>query len=198
MSTFVFVDTETLGLYDDAILTSIGMCWFKMEQVNTITIPMLIEQSFYARLDIKSQVDIGRKTTKSTMDFVMGQAEMMAEIAVSHRVKIHELPAIIDGWMLVSGIKPREFDFVDRMSFDISKLAHLYEVSLDITPQVFWSGRRRYEIATALVFAGCQDRYNGMPPSDMVKHGLTLHRADHDAVFDAYRLCLALKPKETT
>lgn len=175
MSTFVVVDTETLGLYDDAILTSIGMCWFRMDQVQTATVPMLMNQSFYARLDVKSQADLGRKTTKSTLEFLKGQPEMMAEVAVQPRHKIQELPGLIDSFLASNGIKPREFDFVDRQSFDIPKLAHLYEVSLGTTAHVFWSGRRRYEIGTAFVFMGCQDRYNGLPPEDMTKHGLTLH-----------------------
>ena len=58
----VVLDLETLGSVNNSVILSVGMV--AVDSTKDYTFDELIKDGYYAKLDVKSQVDAGRKIHK--------------------------------------------------------------------------------------------------------------------------------------
>ena len=67
MKDTVVLDIETLGSVNNSVVLSVGMV--AVDSKHDYTFKELIENGYYAKLDVQSQVDSGRKIHKDTVDW---------------------------------------------------------------------------------------------------------------------------------
>ena len=65
MKDSIVLDIETLGSVNNCVVLSVGMV--AVDSTKDYTFEELIENGYYAKLDVKSQVDAGRKIYKDTL-----------------------------------------------------------------------------------------------------------------------------------
>lgn len=187
----VSVDLETLGLYHDSVILSVGICVSPWEDT---TIEKLRSQSINIKLDVKDQItNYGLKTEKSVMDWWKGQTPAAREVLQPgpYDVKLADLPDAIEHFFKGQDMKWFDLDTFDRRNFDMVKLQYVYEDALGRgRGKVPWNFSNIYEFGTALSFLGV-DRYAGIRERDVPE--LIYHNSQDDAILDAYRLLKTLK-----
>lgn len=187
-STHLAMDTETLGVTDNAIITSIAVTPFKLIETD-ITFDELLERTFFVKLKAKTQNKLyGRVAEKSTLAWWAGQsAETKQYSFKSHVDDVHPKEALIE---LNRFIKSTDYEwnssyvFERGMGFDTTKMQSLYtqcDVKIGFN---FWRAR---EIRTINDLIG--DVSNGKwEPNEGRPANFIEHHAKHDAAMDAYRL----------
>ena len=71
MKDIVVVDIETLGSVNNSVILSVGMV--ACDSTKDYTFKELVENGYYAKLDVKTQVEAGRKIHKDTLDWWASQ-----------------------------------------------------------------------------------------------------------------------------
>lgn len=182
------IDTETLGVNDNAIITAIAVTPFRLIEKD-VTYDQLVERTFFIKVNAKTQNKLYKRVAeKDTLAWWSKQSD----VAKSHSYKAlstdaHPKAALIE---LNKFIKSTEYDwhnsyiFERGMGFDTTKMQSLYndcDVKMGFN---FWRAR---EIRTINDLIG--DVSNGKwesaegRPADFIEH-----HAKHDAALDAYRL----------
>ncbi|SVD06981.1 uncharacterized protein METZ01_LOCUS359835, partial [marine metagenome] len=73
MKDTVILDIETLGSVNNCVILSVGMV--AVDSTKDYTFKELIDNGYYAKLNVKSQVDAGRKIYKDTLEWWNQQGE---------------------------------------------------------------------------------------------------------------------------
>lgn len=186
----VSIDLETLGLNNNAVILSVGIC---VTEWKPQTIEQLKERSINIKLSTRDQITkYGMTLDEEVCDFWREQGPEATSILTpsASDLLLEELPEAIDRFMDSQGVKWREYDTYDRRCFDVSKLQWVYEDALKKGHgNVPWDFRNLYEFGTALAYLGA-DRYGGIKDCP---DGLIYHNSQDDAVLDAYRLLINLE-----
>lgn len=196
MNKLASLDMETAGLFDDAVVLSLGLSISDYDQKD-ITFKELVDGGLYLRFQIQEQIEMGRKTQASVMNWWKEKTTPEARKQAwgngpegPARVSIRELPGLLQGYLKGLGVDPKKVDWYDRNCFDMSKMQHIHEETLKLpTSQTWWDYQMRFEFATALRFLG-SDRYGGMPPDSFPE--ATYHHPLHDAAMDHMRILNAI------
>lgn len=73
MSGFFALDTETLGTEEKSVILSVAICYIDLDTVSKLSPIQIIEyvrkKSLFVKLDAKEQLDMGRVSNKSTLDW---------------------------------------------------------------------------------------------------------------------------------
>lgn len=186
---FAVIDSETLAAVDNAVILSIGITVSKYTDKH-LSFDDLIKNGLYRKFDIKEQLDRGRKTQKRVINWWYGQDSEAKQVLVPNPLQdtsLYDFPKTFDDYFNSLGLNPKNVDFYDRKSFDLTKLQYLYEEELD--SDIPWAPTNDFEISTALRYLG-YDRYAGIQVKDIP--GATYHNALHDAAVDHIRLLKVL------
>lgn len=182
------IDTETLGVTDNAIITSIAVTPFRLTDKDA-TFESLLEKTFFMKINAKTQNKLYKRTAdKSTLDWWNKQSDKVKSYSFkSCPDDAHPKAALI---ALNKFIKDTEYDwhnsyvFERGMGFDTTKMQSLYQACDVKMGFNFWRAR---EIRTINDLIG--DVSNGKwEPDEGRPDGFIEHHAKHDAALDAYRL----------
>ena len=191
----VVVDLETMGKWDDAILLTVGLTIIKdgvsygdltTDQIYT---KLLAENSVEFKLSVKSQVDLGRKMEQNVFDWWKEQGDDAKRILkpLPDDIPCTEIFDVIDRWLRSHGLEWSTVRFFDRNAFDMKKLQHMYEVTLNQGKYPPWDYQEVWEVATLLNFMS-GSRYGFMPPKEFEHPEFIYHSAKCDAALDALRI----------
>lgn len=187
-----FIDLETLGKWDDAILLSVGVCILTDEQTKQpgIDYDKLLSQSIEFKLSVADQKALGRKHEQSVMDWWKEQGDSAKKVLIpsSSDLPIAEVFKSIEAFLVGFGMDWKSVRLFDRNGFDIKKLQHLWEESLKLGKDVPWDYQECWEIATILKFLSPEaNRYGHVKPWDFKHPSFVYHSAKCDAALDALR-----------
>lgn len=185
----VFIDTETLGRYDNAIILSIGLTMGSYAPPNPDRIgefKRLVDTGLYIKLDVKSQRQAGRTHCEQTLDWWKSQGPEAQRVLLPSPgdQTLEQMHVHISRWLESHGENFKSIDLWERNNFDLSKLAHAYENDLKMT-KVPWDYKQRFDIVQWAAAYG-MDRYQGIRPEDIP--GMVYHNALHDSALDQIRL----------
>lgn len=177
-------DTETLGLYERAVVTSIGCVAFTFE--GNTPYSEMIEYGFFAKFQVEEQIKkYKRVTTPSTMQFWAEQTKEAREKSIMpspNDVSLEDGLQKLKSWIKESGYDfKNSFVWSRGNAFDFPKIESMY-LDADIScPFNTWKIRdiRTFIDCLAGTDRGMYDLKNG-EPEGFVKHH-SLHDAAHDA-----------------
>jgi len=182
------IDTETLGVTDNAIITSIAVTPFKLIDTGA-TFETLLDDTFYVKLKAKTQNKLyGRTADKSTLEWWAKQGDNVKEHSFKRAsTDVHPKEALIELNKFITGTGYEwnsSYIFERGMGFDTTKMQSLYEDCQVKMGFNFWRAR---EIRTINDLIG--DVSNGKwEPEEGRPTSFIEHHAKHDAALDAYRL----------
>ena len=184
------LDIETLATNADAVILSVGIV--VVDSTENYEYQELIDTGFYVTLDVKSQVDAGRKIDKDTLAWWGTQGkEAMAVLAPNSKdIKWNQLlPAIFEYFKKV-GANPKDILVYSRGShFDFGILHDLFRVTGDSGPyDLPWRWWNIHDSKTVQITLG----QNTGPEHDVTPDGFILHNALHDSAREYINIQLAL------
>lgn len=180
-------DTETLGLYENAVVTTLACCAFTLED-NT-PYDELVKTGFFAKFNVMEQLKVYRReTTQSTVDWWKEQSE---------EAKVHSIKPSRDDVSLVHGLTQlteyikdsgynwrKSYIWSRGNAFDLPKIESLYRnAGLDLPFNTFRVRDTRTYID--VLTGGDNGNYNlaeGTPRSFVKHHAL------HDTALDCARM----------
>lgn len=131
MNKNVMIDTETLGVFADSVIMSIGAVKFNLE---TGTIE---DDPFYVSISIDSNTVQGRRIQEDTLIWWLGQSAEAQ--AVFHEPKVI-LPDALE--QLSDWVGPDEYEvWSNGADFDIPLLAHAFHTNDMHAPWKFYNTR---------------------------------------------------------
>lgn len=188
-----FIDFETLGLWDDAVILTMGLTILTDERmkVRGLTYADMLSHSIELKYNVIEQVrDFKRKVEPSVLAWWKEQGP-----AASHILKPspqdRSMKCIVQD--VIDYAKEYEVDigelrFFDRNAFDMKKLQHINEVNLNGGNYPPWDVQEVWGIETLLKFCSPQeDRYGCIDPKTFNDPAFVYHSAKCDAALDAYR-----------
>ena len=144
MKDTVVLDIETLGSVNNSVILSVGMV--AVDSAHDYTFKELIDDGYYAKLDVKSQVDSGRKIHKDTVDWWAQQGEAAKHILKPSDKDMHwtKLREDMISWLTKKGVDIHTAKYYSRGShFDFGILHDLFRItgnaSSDELPWRFWN-----------------------------------------------------------
>ena len=179
MKDTVILDIETLGSVNNCVVLSVGMV--AVDSTEDYTIEELIENGYYAKLDVKSQVDAGRKIYKDTLEWWDQQGEAAKHILTPSPKDMHwsKLRKNMISWLGEQGVDTYTVKAYSRGShFDFGILHDLFRItgnaSADELPWRFWN---IHDSKTVVLTLLDKDSWElGVEPE-----GFIHHNALHDA-----------------
>ncbi len=193
----LFIDLETLGCFDDAIILSMGLCLLlDTDLQKEIDYDYLLSKSQEFKYDVKTQYALGRKTNKSVMQFWKEQGESAQRVLKASPEDIHIslLFSNMEDFLNGYGLELKDVRIFDRNKFDTAKLAHLWDETLKQAGNVPWSYKEVWEISTFLRFNSVQEsRYGFVEPWKFEHPKFVYHSAMCDSALDALRFYKAMK-----
>lgn len=193
-----FVDFETAGLYDDAVVLSFGMTVSTYDE--KVVFDDLVKDGLYLEFDYVEQVQkYKRKSQKSVMEWWKKQSPEARAVWNLPPKSKYKKTSLADfemeclTFLADRNINPKDVDLYDRKQFDVTKMQHIQEETLGI-PGVWWNYQNTFEVATALRMLGF-DRYGGMPAESFP--GAIYHNALHDSAMDHVRFLNAFQQATT-
>lgn len=179
MKDTVVLDIETLGSVNNSVVISVGMV--AVDSNVDYTFDELIKNGYYAKLDVKSQVDAGRKIHQDTLDWWATQGEAAQHVLKPHKDDMHfsMLRDDMIQWLENEGIQPWKAKFYSRGShFDFGILHDLFRITLnkptDYLPWRFWNIHDSKTVVLTLLGKDVWEM--GVEPE-----GFVHHHALHDA-----------------
>lgn len=166
----VMVDLETLATSTDTIVLSLGACKFNIEDFS-------IEGTFYRVLDMKTQIDMGRKVDPGTLGFWLKQdPEVMRSLfreSIYQGISPDQCFAEFSDWLYDD--EKLEGVWSNGSNFDIAILDHLWSHKED----KLWPHTKIRDVRT-LVHAA----RGFVSKKDIPREGIAHHALD-DAVYQA-------------
>ncbi len=201
---FISIDLETLGKWDSSIILSLGMTVVPNEFVITGDIDNdftnLLSNSVEFKLGVMTQKRDGRTTDTSVLDWWKEQAANNPAAAAILKPSEQDIDYMnifheIDCWLYTNfKTKLKDYKIFDRNSFDVSKLQHLWEVTLNKGSNVPWSYKEVFEVVTLLrICSKNGDRYGDINPYEFSHPDFVYHSAKCDAALDALRIARVFK-----
>jgi len=126
------IDIETLGTNADAVVLSVGIV--AVDSTIDYEYKDLIKNGFYATLDVKSQVDAGRKIDKDTLAWWGRQGAEAMEVLIPSSDDIHWnqlLPSIFEYFKSVGADTKEILVYARGSHFDFGILHDLFRVTGD-------------------------------------------------------------------
>ena len=181
------IDLETLSVYDDSIILSLGIVI--ADATKKATFQELIQKSLFLKFDVKEQKDLGRKVLPSTLEWWVDQVEEAKKISFypdpKRDISIMEISnKIIDYCKHIGIDKNKVFVWSRSIGFEKGKINHVIE-TLGLE-QIF--SYKNYLDVVTLCHITEQNRYAGINVKDYVEQGFIYHHPTHDAVLDFLRL----------
>lgn len=202
---YLVIDSETLSHWNDAAILQIGLCYFSNEELRkgyldneeNLNLPSLIDRAHSIKLNVMEQVQLlGRKTSKKVVDFWMSKSdELKARVLIPDTTdqSILEVFTLINGYLQLFGTDLKSVRLLDRRNYDVSKLQHVYEETINGANKdrygLPYDYNATFELSQMFLFFH-GDRYAGIKPEEdwVVKTpGFLYHDAGSDAALDAYR-----------
>lgn len=199
---WTMIDFETLGLFDDAIILQLGMCYFSNEELaqghlngtSELNLDSCIDRAVSFKFNVEEQIALGRKTNKSTIAWWKTQPQHVIDKVVKENPKldisIHQIFDVLQAYHIKQGTTLKNTRLVDRRHYDISKLQHIYTVTmgkdseqrveLPYNPYVTWEVSQMFQL-----FTGC--RYANIKADEIQNERFDYHDAGSDAALEAYR-----------
>lgn len=180
-------DTETLGLYENAVVTTLACCAFTFE--DNVSYDELVESGFFTKFNAFEQIKVYRReTTQSTVDWWKGQSE---------EAKVHSIKPSVNDVSLVEGLTrlteyikdsgynwKKSYIWSRGNAFDLPKIESMYRnAGLNLPFNTFRVRDTRTYID---VLTGSDNGYYNLKdgePKSFVKH-----HALHDTALDCARL----------
>lgn len=184
MTVHASMDIETLSTRAQAVVLSIGMCFFDDAKVQTFD--EIVDSGIELFFDRDSQVEKGRHIMPSTIQWWNQQGEearrvLEAEDVITPRDFYPHFEAFCEKSGLNSNwVKKYCKWYIRGPHFDISITDNLFE---DYNVDTPWKYFKVRDIRTWLECNGLEDNAKLVKPSSMVAHN-----ALHDAAFDAYMM----------
>jgi len=183
------IDLETLSLYDDAIILSLGMV---VANLNTkTTFKGLLDKSLFVKFDALEQKRLGRAATADTIQWWTEQEESVKILSYypdkQRDVSIKTMSDVMLDYISGLGIDPQKIWVWSRsVGFEKNKINHVQD-TLNLK-QVF-NYKKYLDIVTGMHLTGT-DRYAGISPNDFQE--MVYHHPTHDCVLDFLRLQKAM------
>ena len=144
MKDVVVLDIETLGSVNNSVILSVGMV--ACDSHHDYTFKELIENGYYAKLNVKAQVDAGRKIHKDTLEWWGNQGTAAQHILKPSDKDMHwkNLRENMIAWLTKQGVDIHKAKYYSRGShFDFGILHDLFRITegCDATelPWRFWN-----------------------------------------------------------
>lgn len=198
----LFIDLETLGVWDDSVIMSMGLTIINDA---ALKLPHLGYKDFLStsveyKYDVMDQVkNYGRKIDPKTLQWWQSQGDK-----VNHILKksdqdrpLANMITDIEYYCNRHDIDIDECRIFDRnQAFDIRKLHHVQQFSLsggDFPP---WDVKEVWGIETLLRFTSPQEsRYGAIEPHSFDDPAFMYHSAKCDSALDGYRFYLLMNGK---
>ena len=183
----VVLDLETLGSVNNSVILSVGMV--AVDSTKDYTFDELIKDGYYAKLDVKSQVDAGRKIHKDTLQWWSEQGEAAQHILKPSPKDMHwsKLRENMISWLTDQGVDIHKVKVYSRGShFDFGLLHDLFRitegVSQDDLPWRYWNIHDSKTVVFTLLGRDVWDM--GVEPEGFIHH---------DCLHDAAREYLTIQ-----
>ena len=183
----VVLDLETLGSVNNSVILSVGMV--AVDSTKDYTFDELIKDGYYAKLDVKSQVDAGRKIHKDTLQWGSEQGEAAQHILKPSPKDMHwsKLREDMISWLTDQGVDTHKVKVYSRGShFDFGLLHDLFRitegVSQDDLPWRYWNIHDSKTVVFTLLGRDVWDM--GVEPEGFIHH---------DCLHDAAREYLTIQ-----
>tara|TARA_Y100000590_G_scaffold462674_1_gene627406 strand:- start:4002 stop:4610 length:609 start_codon:yes stop_codon:yes gene_type:complete len=183
----VVLDLETLGSVNNSVILSVGMV--AVDSTKDYTFDELIKDGYYAKLDVKSQVDAGRKIHKDTLQWWSEQGEAAQHILKPSPKDMHwsKLREDMISWLTDQGVDTHKVKVYSRGShFDFGLLHDLFRitegVSQDDLPWRYWNIHDSKTVVFTLLGRDVWDM--GVEPEGFIHH---------DCLHDAAREYLTIQ-----
>ena len=179
MKDTVVLDIETLGSVNNSVVLSVGMV--AVDSKHDYTFKELIENGYYAKLDVQSQVDSGRKIHRDTVDWWSTQGHEAKHVLKPLDTDMHwtKLREDMIQWLTKEGVDIHKVRCYSRGShFDFGILHDLFRITGNATtdelPWRFWN---IHDSKTVVLTLLDKDSWElGVEPE-----GFIHHNALHDA-----------------
>ena len=175
----VILDIETLGNVNNCVILSVGMV--AVDSTKDYTFDELIKEGYYAKLDVKGQVDAGRTIQKDTLRWWGEQGKAAQHILAPSPKDMHwsKLRENMISWMTDQGIDTHKVKCYSRGShFDFGILHDLFRitegVSQDDLPWRYWNIHDSKTVVLTLLGRDVWDL-------DVEPEGFIHHDCLHDA-----------------
>ena len=177
MKDTVILDIETLGSVNNSAILSVGMV--AVDSKEDYTFDELIKDGYYAKLDVKSQVEAGRKIHQDTLDWWATQgSEAQHILKPSEDDMIHtELCGSMISWLKKQGVNISKAKYYSRGShFDFGILHDLFRITLGIdTNNLPWKYYNIHDSKTVVLTLLGKDMWEIEPkPTGFIHHN-SLH-----------------------
>jgi hypothetical protein len=181
------LDIETLGTNADAVVVSVGIV--AIDSTKDYTYKELIDNGFYVTLDVKSQVDSGRKIDKDTLAWWGTQGDEAMKVLEPSKDDIHWnqlLPAIFNYFKEVEASPKDVLVYARGSHFDFGILHDLFRVTGDAgaydLPWRWWNIHDSKTVQITLLDEKI----------DVHPEGFIHHNALHDAAREYMNIQLAI------
>jgi len=185
MKDIVVLDIETLGSVNNSVILSVGMV--ACDSTKDYTFKELIENGYYAKLDVKAQVDAGRKIHKDTLDWWVTQDAALKRLKPL-KTDLHwkNLREDMIRWLTKQGVDITKAKYYSRGShFDFGILHDLFRITEGCSdtdlPWRFWNLHDSKTVILTLLDVSHQ---LGVEPEGFIHH---------DCLHDAAREYLAME-----
>tara|TARA_B100000029_G_scaffold223710_2_gene221689 strand:- start:8821 stop:9429 length:609 start_codon:yes stop_codon:yes gene_type:complete len=183
----VVLDLETLGSVNNSVILSVGMV--AVDSTKDYTFDELIKDGYYAKLDVKSQVDAGRKIHKDTLQWWSEQGEAAQHILKPSPKDMHwsKLREDMISWLTDQGVDTHKVKVYSRGShFDFGLLHDLFRITegvgQDDLPWRYWNIHDSKTVVFTLLGRDVWDM--GVEPEGFIHH---------DCLHDAAREYLTIQ-----
>ncbi len=177
MKDIVVLDIETLGNVNNSVILSVGMV--ACDSTKDYTFKELIENGYYAKLDVKAQVDAGRKIHKDTLDWWVTQDAALKRLKPL-KTDLHwkNLREDMIRWLTKQGVDITKAKYYSRGShFDFAILHDLFRITEGCSdtdlPWRFWNLHDSKTVILTLLDVSHQ---LGVEPEGFIHHNC-LHDA---------------------
>ena len=187
MNDSVVLDIETLGSVNNCVILSVGMV--AIDSTKDYTFKELIDNGYYAKLDVKSQVDAGRKIYKDTLEWWDQQGKAAQHILKPSPKDMHwsKLRENMISWLTEQGVDTHTVKCYSRGShFDFGILHDLFRITEGCEqtelPWRFWNIHDSKTVVLTLLGRDVWDM--GVEPEGFIHH---------DCLHDAAREYLTIQ-----
>ena len=173
MKDTVILDIETLGSVNNCVILSVGMV--AVDSTEDYTFKELIDNGYYAKLDVKSQVDAGRKIYKDTLEWWGQQGKAAQHILKPSPKDMHwsKLREDMISWLTNHDVDTHTVKVYSRGShFDFGILHDLFRITEGCEPTElpwrFWNIHDSKTVVLTLLGRDVWDM--GVEPEGFIHH----------------------------
>jgi hypothetical protein len=196
MNDSVVLDIETLGSVNNCVILSVGMV--AVDSTEDYTFKELIDNGYYAKLDVKSQVDAGRKIYQDTLDWWGQQGKAAQHILNPSPKDMHwsKLREDMISWLTNHDVDTHTVKVYSRGShFDFGILHDLFRITEGCKqvelPWRFWNIHDSKTVVLTLL--GKDVWQMGVEPEGFIHHDCL-----HDAAREYLTMEAAIYQFQTT